>query len=863
MAGNVVARAWVQIIPEMSGSREKIGQELASSADAAGRQAGQRAGKSLSDTAAASASAGGAKAGSNFGASLSSRLSGIGGRLSSLFSGGLSNVKSLFSSSGTTSGTGFGSGVTSKLSGVGGRLSSLLSSGLSSVRALFSSSGALSGSGFGSGVLGKLAGIGGRIVSGIGSGLKSVVSLFRSHGQSSGEGMGAAMARGLSAKAAVLFAIAQNIANKVISTISASISLAVARVDTLNNFPKVLSNLGYSADESAAATDKLSDRLSSLPTRLDAAASGVQQLAPSSKSIDQATDRYLAFNDAILAGAASEDVQQNAMTQLTKAVSTGKMEMDTWMSIQQAMPGQLDQCAKHMLGQSASASDLYQAMKDGKVSVSEFADAMVDLDQNGGDGITSFADQATDAVGGIATSFSNMKNAVTKGVANVIQAIGAENITGVINGVKAGINGAFGGIVSMVEPAKQALSDLAGALGSMDAQTGVFTSLATAAQGLGAALGPAIVTLVQGGLAVLPGILGSVATVATPLISLVTAALPIVSQMAAQVMQFAADLLAAVAPALSSIVEVITASLPLIQAIWNAVWPPLSTVVTTVFSAVSGVIQSVMGIIQSVITIVLGVINGDWGAVWGGIQSLASSVWNAICSVVSGAIGIVSSVISGTLSVIQGVWSGAWDSLGSLLSSAWEGIKSGVSSGIDAVVGFLEGLPGQITGIFSGAGSWLVDSGKALLQGFADGVKGAVGWVGNQISGALSTIRGLFPFSPAKWGPFSGHGYTTYSGGAAMEGFGEGAVKAAGGVSDAIGQALAPVEASFHVADVAPLSVSTPSWAGSLRGTMAAATAAAAGDTYYVNATATGDQQIIDAVRLVVSRARRQAGAYA
>lgn len=862
MAGNVVARAWVQIIPEMSGSREKIGQELASSADAAGRQAGEKAGKSLSDSAASAASAGGARAGASFGTSLGARLSGIGGKLSSIFSGGLSGVRSLFSSSGTSSGSGFGSGVTGRLSGVGGRLSSLLSSGLSSVKALFSSSGALSGSGFGSGVLGKLAGIGGRIVSSIGSGLKSVVSLFRSHGQSSGEGMGAAMARGLSAKAAALFAIAQNIANKVISTISASISSAVARVDTLNNFPKVLSNLGYSADESAAATDKLSDRLSTLPTRLDAAASGVQQLAPSSKSIDQATDRYLAFNDAILAGAASEDVQQNAMTQLTKAVSTGKMEMDTWMSIQQAMPGQLDQCAKHMLGQSASASDLYQAMKDGKVSVSEFADAMVDLDQNGGDGITSFSAQAQDAVGGIATSFSNMKNSVTKGVANVIKAIGAENIVAVINGVKSGINGAFSGIVSLVEPAKQAISDFAFALYMVDAQGGAFSYLSDDLQALAAAVGPAVGEIVQGGLAQLPGILGSIAEVAAPLVEAITAALPIVAQMAAQVMQFAADLLAAVAPALATIMNAITMSLPVIQAIWNAVWPVLSSVVLTVFSAISSVIQSVMTVIQAVIATVTAAINGNWDAVWAGIGSILQAVWNAICSVVEGAMGIVSSVISGALSVIQGVWSGAWDALGGLLSSAWEGIKSGVSSGIDAVVGFLEGLPGQITGIFSGAGSWLVDSGKALLQGFADGVKGAVGWVGNQISGALSTIRGLFPFSPAKWGPFSGHGYTTYSGGAAMEGFGEGAVKAAGGVSDAIGQALAPVEASFHVADVAPLSVPTPSWASSL-GRLVPATASAAGDTYYINLSATDDRQIIDAVRLVVSRARRQAGAYA
>lgn len=237
---------------------------------------------------------------------------------------------------------------------------------------------------------------------------------------------------------------------------SSSVDAAVARVDTLNNFPKVLQSLGYGADESQRSIDTLSDRLSELPTRLDAAATGVQQLAPSSKSIDQATDRYLAFNDAVLAGGASEDIQSNAMTQLTKAVSTNKMEMDTWMSIQQAMPGQLDQVAKSMLGQSASASDLYQAMKDGRVTVSDFADAVVDLDKNGAGGITSFSEQAKAATGGIKTSFSNMCNAFPKGVAKIIGAIGSSNIVGVIDGVKSTVNGAFGAVTdAMADPSIQ------------------------------------------------------------------------------------------------------------------------------------------------------------------------------------------------------------------------------------------------------------------------------------------------------------------------------------------------------------------------------------------------------------------------
>ena len=56
---------------------------------------------------------------------------------------------------------------------------------------------------------------------------------------------------------------------------------------------------------------------------------------------------------------------------------------------------------------------------------------------------------------------------------------------------------------------------------------------------------------------------------------------------------------------------------------------------------------------------------------------------------------------------------------------------------------------------------------------------GAVDSVAGAVSGALSDIRGLFPFSPAKWGPFSGRGYTSYSGKALMGDFGKSIVKAA------------------------------------------------------------------------------------
>ena len=365
-----------------------------------------------------------------------------------------SKVDSSLSGSGASTGSKFGKafcGAAGKTAGSG--FVAKLTGSLSGAAGAFSRSGRASGAAFSGGVLGKAAAFSGGLLCAVGDGLSSVNSVFGSTGTTAGGNMASKVASGFSANAAVITGVVAGVVQRVVSTVSSSVDAAVARVDTLNNFPKVLQSLGYGADESQRSVDTLSDRLSELPTRLDAAATGVQQLAPSSKSIDQATDRYLAFNDAVLAGGASEDIQSNAMTQLTKAVSTNKMEMDTWMSIQQAMPGQLDQVAKSMLGQSASASDLYQGMKDGKVSVSDFADAVVDLDKNGADGITSFSEQAKAATGGIKTSFSNMCNAFPKGVAKIIGAIGSSNIVGVIDGVKGAVNGAFGAVTdAMADP---------------------------------------------------------------------------------------------------------------------------------------------------------------------------------------------------------------------------------------------------------------------------------------------------------------------------------------------------------------------------------------------------------------------------
>lgn len=296
--------------------------------------------------------------------------------------------------------------------------------------------------------------------------------------------------------------------------------------------------------------------------------------------------------------------------------------------------------------------------------------------------------------------------------------------------------------------------------------------------------------------------------------------------------------------AMQTIQAVVTAVWPIVQAAFTAAGAAIQAVVSAVFPFIESTITSVMNAINAVIGTVLALIKGDWEGVWSGVLNILQVVWDGMIATVQSCIQLVSSTIDSALSFIKGVWNSAWSALGSFLDSAWDGFVSAVTGGNEQVMSILGGLPGKIIGLFADAGSWLIDSGRALLQGFADGVMGAVGWVGDQISGALGTIRGLFPFSPAKEGPFSGRGYTTYSGKALMRDWAKGMASEESVVRKTVKSALGGASAMLS----AGVSV-----------TGAPAAAGAGGNVYITvdGRQVDGDQRIRRAVEVIVSAADR------
>ena len=205
---------------------------------------------------------------------------------------------------------------------------------------------------------------------------------------------------------------------KAFEIMNTSMDGAIRRVDTMNNFPNVMSNLGISAEDSAEVIDDLSKKLQGLPTTLDTATASVQRFTSKNGDVKESEKIFLAVNNAILAGGAPAEQQASAMEQLSQAYAKGKPDMMEWRSMMSVMPAQLKQVATAMGYVDADA--LGEDLRNGNLSMDEFINTMIKMNTEGVNGFKSFEEQARNSTGGIDTAITNMKTAFVRGVGNII-----------------------------------------------------------------------------------------------------------------------------------------------------------------------------------------------------------------------------------------------------------------------------------------------------------------------------------------------------------------------------------------------------------------------------------------------------------
>lgn len=134
------------------------------------------------------------------------------------------------------------------------------------------------------------------------------------------------------------------------------------------------------------------------------------------------------------------------------------------------------------------------------------------------------------------------------------------------------------------------------------------------------------------------------------------------------------------------------------------------------------------------------------------------------------AMGAAEDVVNGALEAIGEFFGDMLNAGAELVGNLVSGISDGIGGILDTVNQGIQDAVNAVGDFFwnmYNAGASILDG---LVQGIQDGFNNAV----NAVASGLEEVRSWLPFSPAKKGPFSGKGWTLYSGRSIVEGLAEG-----------------------------------------------------------------------------------------
>ncbi|QNQ90715.1 hypothetical protein GP475_08750 [Corynebacterium poyangense] len=441
------------------------------------------------------------------------------------------------------------------------------------------------------------------------------------------------------------------------------------------------------------------------------------------------------------------------------------------------------------------------------------APAIADFIQAIGPGLSTFVDalgsglqQIAPVMGPLGAAFG----AILSAVSPLLPAIG--QIAGVIGGALAS---AMQAVAPYLETFANALSSMAPVVAAAAGAFALFRPVVGIVQGVGTALGllTSPVGLVVAGIGLLmaaftqiPGAMDGIMGAFMGVVQAIQPLFPVLQQVASQIMAALMPAITALVPVVIQIIQVIAqivaAAMPIITVILQlaaTIISALMPVITALMPAISALVAIIGSIVMALAPVLQVVANvaaaflSLVAVILGFVGSVLAAIVSFVASVIAGFVNMVASVIAAITGFVSGVSnaiSGMVNSVINFFTGMWNRAVAIFSAGVSQAVSWVGRLPGMAMSALGNLGGLLVASGRALIQGFISGITSMIGAVISAVGRVVQAARNLFPFSPAKEGPFSGRGWVLYSGRSVGAAF-------AAGIEDTTGQA---VQASYRMA---------------------------------------------------------------
>lgn len=355
-------------------------------------------------------------------------------------------------------------------------------------------------------------------------------------------------------------------------------------------------------------------------------------------------------------------------------------------------------------------------------------------------------------------------------------ATGTNVITMVINAITQSmpqLSNAFGKIVpALVKGLSDALPVLLPAIAQMI--TAITTALVENAPMLIESGLQLLQGLVDGIFAALPVLIAALPTLIQTFMDGFLQALPRILEMGTQLLQSVIDGILQMLPALIAMLPQIITTI--ITGLVQALPMIIEAGVGMLNALINGLIQAIPMLIAALPTIITTVVD----TLLANLPMIIEAGIQLLVGVITGIVQAIPQLIAMLPQIIVTIVTILVQNIPRIISAGIQilvGLVTGIVQAIPQIGGAIAQVGSSILSAVAGFPSMLFNSGKKIIGGLIDGIKSMFASAKNAVSGLLSGIRNLLPFSPAKEGPFSGHGWTLYSGQSIVEALADGALQ--------------------------------------------------------------------------------------